>query len=258
MIVLSGRCLQLDCNAYNLRVIILKKLYFITIPVLICALILGSTVLKRHDITDVNAIALTDIPTIIVDAGHGGFDGGTTSADGIAEKNINLRISLYLAEYLNLFGYNTVLTRDKDISLENDGLVSIKEKKTSDIHNRMDLMNKTDNAIFVSVHQNHYSVEKYSGLQVFYSPNFSGQSSALAQSIQQFVAEQLQTDNQRQIKKCGTSVYLMYNAVKPAVLVECGFLSNRNEAQLLNTEEYQKKIAFCITVGIQNYINTEE
>ena len=239
--------------------VILKKLYLITIPVVICALILYSTcrfTSERSASAEINSAEM--LPTIIIDAGHGGFDGGTSSDDGIIEKDINLKISLYLCEYLNFFGFNTILTREKDESLESDGLSTIREKKSSDIHNRMDLMEKTDNALFVSIHQNHYSVEKYYGLQVFYSPNFSDESSQLAQSIQETVTELLQQDNERQIKKCGTSVYLMYNAVKPAVLVECGFLSNHNETQLLKTEEYQKKIAFCIALGIRDYVYEKE
>lgn len=239
--------------------VILKKLYLITIPVVICALILYSTcrsTSERIASAEINTAEM--LPTIIIDAGHGGFDGGTSSDDGIIEKDINLKISLYLCEYLNFFGFNTLLTRDKDESLESDGLSTIREKKSSDIHNRMDLMEKTDNALFVSIHQNHYSVEKYYGLQVFYSPNFSEESSQLAQSIQDTVTELLQQDNERQIKKCGTSVYLMYNAVKPAVLVECGFLSNHNESQLLKTEEYQKKLAFCVALGIRDYVYEKE
>lgn len=239
--------------------VILKKLYLITIPVIVCALVLYSTcrfTSEKSASADINTAKT--LPTIIIDAGHGGFDGGTSSADGIIEKDINLKISLYLCEYLNFFGFNTVLTREKDESLESDGLTTIREKKSSDIHNRMDLMEKTNNALFVSIHQNHYSVEKYCGLQVFYSPKFSEESSKLAQSIQDTVTEHLQPDNERQIKKCGTSVYLMYNAVKPAVLVECGFLSNQNESQLLKTEEYQKKIAFCVALGIRDYVYEKE
>lgn len=239
--------------------VILKKLYLITIPVVICALILYSTcrfTSERSASAEINSAEM--LPTIIIDAGHGGFDGGTSSDDGIIEKDINLKISLYLCEFLNFFGFNTILTRDKDESLESDGLSTIREKKHSDIHNRMTLMEKTDNALFISIHQNHYSVEKYHGLQVFYSPTFSDESSQLAQSIQETVTELLQQDNEREIKKCGTSVYLMYNAVKPAVLVECGFLSNHNESQLLETEEYQKKIAFCIALGIRDYVYEKE
>jgi N-acetylmuramoyl-L-alanine amidase len=90
-------------------------------------------------------------------------------------------------------------------------------------------------------------------MQVFYSGNFSDQSQLIAEAIQETTAELLQTDNVRQIKECGTSVYLIYNAVKPAVLVECGFLSNHREAELLKTDDYQKKISYCIYIGLLKY-----
>ncbi len=237
----------------------LKKIYILLIPVTICAIILQSSFIFRADKAASSASeASSPLPTIIIDAGHGGFDGGASSADGAVEKDINLKVSLYLCEFLESFGFNTVMTRDKDMSLESEGLDTIRQKKKSDIHNRMAIMEKTDNALFVSIHQNHYSVEKYSGMQVFYSPDYSDESSLLAQSIQETVIETLQPNNDRQIKKCGTSVYLIYNAVKPAVLVECGFLSNSNEAQLLQTDEYQKKIAFSVALGIQDYICDKE
>ena len=194
-------------------------------------------------------------PTIIIDAGHGGFDGGATTDDGYAEKHINLKIALYLRDLLVISGYNVVMTRTEDISLEDDGLSTIRERKRSDIYNRMEIMENTDNAIFVSIHQNHYSSEQYWGLQVFYSGNFSQYSQPMAEAIQETVAELLQPDNNRQIKECGTSVYLMYNAKKPAILVECGFLSNQREAELLKTEEYQRQISFCIYMGLLEYFS---
>ena len=196
-------------------------------------------------------------PRIIIDAGHGGFDGGATDENGTPEKDINLAISLYLRDYLEFFGFHTLMTRTEDKSLEDDGLTTVKSKKTSDIHNRLKLMNDTDNCIFVSVHQNHYTEEKYSGAQVFYSGCKSESSSLLAQSIQNSIVEKLQPDNTRQIKPCPTSVYLIYNATAPAVLVECGFLSNTKEAGLLNTAQYQKQMAFSIAVGISDYCAKE-
>ena len=190
--------------------------------------------------------------TVIVDAGHGGFDGGASTEDGVTEKGINLNIALYLKEYLNFFGFDVVMTRETDTSTESEGS-TIRSKKTSDLHNRMSLMGKTDNSIFVSIHQNHFSSPKYKGAQVFYSPEFSEQSSLLAENIQESIVYYLQKDNKRQIKPCGTSVYLIYKAVKPAVLVECGFLSNLEDAENLQNEIYQRKIAFCIAIGILNY-----
>ena len=192
-------------------------------------------------------------PKIIIDAGHGGFDGGATTKDGIVEKDINLNIALYLKDYLTFFGFDVLMTREIDESTEDEGLTSIRSKKTSDLHNRMNIMSETDNAIFVSIHQNSYPVSKYSGAQVFYSKNFSSESSDLAQKIQENIVYYLQPENTRQIKPCGTSVYLIYNAVKPAVLVECGFLSNYEEAELLNSGDYQKKMANSIAIGILEF-----
>ena len=237
----------------------LKKIFLIIIPLLSCSIILSSSIVyKKQKTVRVDNINTAKPPIVIVDAGHGGFDGGATAKDGTIEKDINLKIARYVSEYLNLLGFDTILTRDKDISLEDESELSIKSRKTSDIHNRMKIMEQTENALFVSIHQNHYSVEKYSGLQVFYSPNFSEESSALAQSIQETIIKTLQPDNKRQNKKCGNSVYLIFNAVKPAVLVECGFLSNVEETNLLKTDDYQMKIAYCISLGIYNYVNLKD
>ncbi len=237
----------------------LKKIFLIIIPLLVCSIVLSSSIVyKKQKTVRVDNINTAKPPIIIVDAGHGGFDGGATAKDGTIEKDINLKIARYVSEYLNLLGFDTILTRDKDISLEDESELSIKSRKTSDIHNRMKIMEQTENALFVSIHQNHYSVEKYSGLQVFYSPNFSEESSALAQSIQETIIKTLQPDNKRQNKKCGNSVYLIFNAVKPAVLVECGFLSNVEETNLLKTDDYQRKIAYCISLGIYNYVNLKD
>lgn len=233
----------------------MRKLYVPLISVIICALIFNATsYIYSSDKVSAGQNKPKSLPVIIIDAGHGGFDGGAVAHDGTAEKDINLKISFYLQEYLELSGFKTVMTRCEDTSLEDEGLNTIRSKKTSDIHNRLKLMRETDNAVFISIHQNKYSVEKYSGLQVFYSPDFSEESSLLAQSIQESVTEILQPDNEREIKKCGTSVYLIYNAVKPAVLVECGFLSNYEETELLKSDSYQKKLAFSVASGVQDYL----
>lgn len=238
---------------------ILKKMIILAVCVVICfSLLVASCVYSVSlPISTNDAVMQKSIPIIIIDAGHGGFDGGASTNDGTPEKDINLNISLYLNEFLSSFGYKTILTRSVDESLESDGLTTIKSKKTSDIHNRMKIMEDTENSLFISIHQNHYSVEKYNGTQVFYSPNFSEESSLLAQNIQDTVVSQLQPNNERKIKECGSSVYLMFNAVKPAVLVECGFLSNNEEAEMLKTTQYQKKMAFCIAIGIQNYVTVK-
>ena len=235
--------------------IILKKLIILCLLVLVCFIFSIGFInfnSRFNDISSENKLNAKN-PTIIIDAGHGGFDGGASTDDGISEKGINLNISLYLKEYLNFFGFNVVMTRETDTSTESEGLTTIRSRKSSDLHNRMSLMEKTDNSIFVSIHQNHFSASKYKGAQVFYSPELSEQSSLLAENIQESIIYYLQKDNTRQIKPCGTSVYLIYNAVKPAVLVECGFLSNPEDAENLQDEIYQRKMALCIALGILNY-----
>lgn len=193
-------------------------------------------------------------PTFIIDAGHGGIDGGALGVDGTYEKDINLEISLKLNELLKSYGFNTVMIRDSDCSVHSNHAKTVREIKVSDIHNRMSVMENTDNCIFISIHQNSYNSSKYWGTQVFYSPN-TPESKDLAGEIQQSVVSLLQKDNTRQIKECGKSVYLLYYAKKPAVLVECGFITNYNDLELLKSEEYQRKMAFCIADGILNYVN---
>ncbi len=234
----------------------MKKLVYVILPLIISILIFIYTLTLHNPISAVKPTEQNgNQPIVIIDAGHGGFDGGAVSNDGTVEKDINLAISLYLQEYLAVFNIETVMIRESDSSVEDEGLTTIRQKKSSDLHNRMKVMEETDNAIYVSIHQNKYPDGKYSGTQVFYSPKTRDESQILAQSIQDCIVNTLQKDNKRQIKECGTSVFLMYNAVKPAVLVECGFLSNYEETTKLKTPEYQKKIAFCIAMGIQNYLS---
>lgn len=236
---------------------VLKKLIYIVLPLIISFMIFISTLSFRNPVNTVKQTEQNvNLPIVIIDAGHGGFDGGAVADDGTIEKDINLSIAKYLQEYLSFFSIETIMIREIDCSVEDDGLTTIRQKKSSDLHNRMKVMEETENAIFVSIHQNKYPDGKYSGTQVFYSPKTKDESQLLAQTIQDCIVNTLQKENTRQIKECGTSVFLMYNAVKPAVLVECGFLSNYQETMLLKSSEYQKKIAFCIAMGIQNYISS--
>lgn len=192
--------------------------------------------------------------TVIVDAGHGGIDGGAVAEDGTAEKDINLPVALYLEAYLSAFGVKTKLTRNEDISIHSPHAKTVREIKVSDIHNRMKIIEDTDNCIFVSIHQNSYSNPKYSGAQVFYSPNTTA-SAEIADCIQASVVSTLQKDNGRLIKKSSKDIFLLYYSKKPAVLVECGFITNKKELELLKNDEYQRKMAFSIALGIVNYIN---
>lgn len=195
--------------------------------------------------------------TVVIDAGHGGIDGGTQAKDGTLEKDINLNIALKLKDILESFGVKTVMTRETDVSIHNSGVTGIRNQKISDINNRLNIIETTENALFVSIHQNYFSQSKYSGAQVFYSKN-NPESQSLALSIRNSLIENLQKDNTREIKQSGKEIYLLNNTTVPAVMVECGFLSNEAEADLLKTEEYQNQVAFFTAYGILNHLNSAE
>lgn len=197
------------------------------------------------------------LPVIVIDAGHGGEDGGAVAFDGTNEKDINLRIARYLNSFFISGGFKTVMTRNDDVAIYDDGCTTIKSKKVSDMHNRLDIFNSNKNSIVISIHQNKFEQEKYSGTQVFYSPN-TDQSEKLAENIRMSVVNMLQPENTRENKKATKDIYLLYNATQPSVIVECGFLSNKAELEKLKTEEYKKQMAFAIYCGALEYIATKE
>ncbi|MBR4051373.1 MAG: N-acetylmuramoyl-L-alanine amidase [Clostridia bacterium] len=190
---------------------------------------------------------------IILDAGHGGMDGGTSAADGTKEKDINLSIAKKLNSLLVASGYKTVMLRNDDALIGDNSLSTIRARKVSDIRKRLEIAESYPDSMLISIHQNYYSVPKYSGTQVFYSTN-SPESKILAQSVQQTVVKMLQPNNSRKIKPVGSNIYLLYNCTIPAIMVECGFLSNVNEAQKLKTDSYQTQIALSIMQGITDYL----
>ncbi len=191
---------------------------------------------------------------VVIDAGHGGEDGGAIASDGTAEQIINLEIAKLLEQQLGALGIQTAMTRVTEDSIHDADAVTTRERKVSDIHNRMAMMEDTENCIFVSIHQNKYANSSQWGTQVFYSPNTTS-SAALADCIQNSVISMLQPTNKRVIKKSDSSIYLLYYAKKTAVLVECGFISNPSETQKLKDPQYQKQMAFAISMGILNYMN---
>ncbi|MCM1528597.1 MAG: N-acetylmuramoyl-L-alanine amidase [Alistipes sp.] len=195
-----------------------------------------------------------DLPIIVLDAGHGGIDGGCTSAEGVPEKGINLSILQRLRDMLVISGFQVEVTRDSDISIHDKGVEGIAAQKSSDMDNRLELFNKYDNAVCLSIHQNQFTDSRYSGGQMFYSGT-NADSETLARCLQKNFGEILQPDNDREIKLCGKELFLCYYSNNPTVMVECGFLSNPEEAALLNTEEYQQKVALTIYSGLLNYLD---
>ncbi len=190
---------------------------------------------------------------IIVDAGHGGFDGGAVASDGTNEKDINLSIALSLGEMLYSCGYDVIYTRTVDTGTEDNSNETISKRKVSDLNNRLAVMNENSDAIFVSIHLNKFTATSVNGAQVFYSPNHK-KSYDLGESIQSNIVSLLQNSNKRVVKKSDSSTFLLKKAPIPAVIVECGFISNPNELDLLKKEEYQKKMAFAVFCGIEDYI----
>lgn len=191
--------------------------------------------------------------TVIIDAGHGGDDGGAIGIDGTVEKDINLDIALKLEKLLKFYGFDVIMTRTEDIMTCDDGLDSLRKRKVSDIHNRFDILEKNPDAVFISVHQNKFEDNSQHGTQVFYSGN-NDESKLLAESIQNSIVSVLQPDNSRVVKKSGSGIYLLYHAKLPAVLVECGFISNPAEVKKLNDENYRMKIAILIADGLIKYL----
>lgn len=196
----------------------------------------------------------SDEPVIVIDAGHGGVDGGAVASDGTNEKDINLDIALKLNELMKLNGFSTVMTRTEDISIHDDDATTIRQKKVSDLKKRLSILDDGDALCMISIHQNIYSSSKYSGTQVFYGKN-NTLSETLADSIQNQVVTLMQPDNKRAIKQTTKDIYLLYNAQKPCVMVECGFISNQEELSNLKDDEYQTKMAFAVFVGFLEYYN---
>lgn len=192
--------------------------------------------------------------TLIIDAGHGGEDGGAVSLSGAVESGINLAIARRLELIAALYGVPTVMLRSEDISLHDSTAETLREKKNSDLHNRVDAVNGVENGVLISIHQNTYQNPKYSGAQVFYAPTEG--SRAFAEFTQEILRLTLNVSNQRQATQIPDTVYLMNHVSKPAILVECGFLSNAMEDQLLQTPEYQLLVAAALAGAYLQYQDT--
>lgn len=196
-----------------------------------------------------NSYSSISIKRILIDPGHGGEDGGATSRDGILEKDLNLRLALFLKEYLKEENYDIVMTRETDISIHDETSKTISAKKNSDLRNRRKMINSSGADLFISIHMNSFPESKYKGAQVFYAAN-SEKSKEFALVLQQELRTQLSPENSREAKKADNNIYILMGASTPSVLVECGFLSNAEEAALLNTDEYLQKIACIIKDSI--------
>lgn len=191
--------------------------------------------------------------TIILDAGHGGKDGGASSASGIVEKDIVLAVTKKVEDYLKLQGFNVVLTRDGDYDL---AATDAKKRKQQDLNKRVQIMNENSNAIAISIHANAIANSKWTGAQTFYDPK-KVENKKLATAIMTSMKSNLEGTTTREPKSI-SSLFILKNSNVPSTLVEIGFLSNPSEAELLNTESYQDQVAYSIYEGILYYIDNPD
>lgn len=189
---------------------------------------------------------------IIIDAGHGGVDGGTTSCTGVTESNLNLETAIRLNDFLHLIGIDTKMIRTTDCSVYTTG-ETIAAKKVSDLKERVRIVETTTNGILVSIHQNFFAQSIYSGAQVFYGSNKD--SLSLAKTLQTNLISTVNPGSKRSAKKA-SGIYLMEHVSCPAILIECGFLSNPQEEALLRSSDYQKKLCCVIGNTLSEFINS--
>lgn len=228
------------------RYLSLFPIYILIITCLFVVTIGGSKAISAFS----ESIIIKHRNTVVIDAGHGGVDGGATSCTGVLESKFNLEIAQKLNDLLNLLGTNTIMIRNTDCSVYTEG-ETIAQKKVSDLKERVRIVNSTKNCLLVSIHQNLFSDGKYSGAQVFYAPTDGSQD--LAKSMQKAFINSLNPGSRRQEKKAN-SIYLMQHIRCTGILVECGFLSNPQEEYLLRTKEYQLKICCVIACAVNNYL----
>jgi N-acetylmuramoyl-L-alanine amidase len=189
--------------------------------------------------------------TLVIDPGHGGEDGGAVSVAGQAESAVNLAIGLRLDALFHFCGVRTEMTRRTDVSLHDGDCTTLRAKKVSDLHKRAAFVNGIPDATLISLHQNSFPQQKYHGTQVFFGK--AEPSRQMAENIQSRARQILDPGNTRAALPVAGSVYLMKQVTCPAILIECGFLSNPGEANLLKNEHYQTKVAYTIAAACLQY-----
>ncbi len=187
----------------------------------------------------------------VIDPGHGGADSGA-SCDDVIEKELNLKIALYLKAFIEENGGTVIMTRETDKNTADPNRPATLSQKKSDLMERKTLPQKVDADIFISIHMNKFPESQYKGAQVFCAPK-SEESQKLGEIVQASLIKNADPGNTRQLKT-GNSIFILKDAVIPSILVECGFISNPDEAKLLQSESYQQKIAWSIFMGLTEYL----
>ncbi len=231
-----------------------SKVIFITLVISVVTAAFGFVQFYIDKNLETDSVsATTEFPiTVVIDPGHGGEDGGAVGVGGSLEKDINLDVSKYLRDFFSSVDISVIMTREADVMLYKDGQHN--RKKFYDLYNRVEMCRDVQNGLVISIHQNKFPIAKYSGLQVYYSKNHNG-SKIFADIVQNNTRKYLQHENDRKTKEAGRNIFLLEKLECPAVIVECGFLSNSDEEKLLCQSDYQRKLAFVIFSSVMDYIN---
>lgn len=235
----------------------MKRKFLFSLLFFLSLALFATQTLQAFGIVSFHADFFEKKGTIVVDAGHGGEDGGTIGVGGVLEKDINLAIALELEKLLLQNNFQVIMIRESDTSVGDQNLGTISERKRSDTKSRLRMVEEAGDCILISIHQNHFTQSKYSGAQVFYSPNCP-ESAELAEAIRQNIVSSLQPENKRENKPADNNIYLLHKSYVPSVLVECGFLSNPGETERLCNENYQKEISIAIYNGLIDYLESIE
>ena len=223
--------------------------------ILLAGALIGTVILLALALSRLNSAmepAMNHVVTqrtgpLVLDAGHGGEDGGAVSITGVPESRINLSIVLSLRDVLGLYGVDPILLREEDISLHTGDANTLREKKRSDLKNRTAAIEAVEGGTLISIHQNTYPGSRYHGTHVFYAPTDGSQ--ALADHVQNSIKTALQPDNERAVKQIPDTVYIMNHITCPGILIECGFLTNPAEEAMLRNPDYQRKLSAVIAAA---------
>ena len=218
------------------------------------SLLLSSFRFITQDHTSDNASSELSGFTVVIDAGHGGEDGGASTYGGMHEKELNLLISSELYTLLSFAGINTVMTRREDVLLYDKNSDYKGHKKSMDLAARLKMARESEGGILISIHMNAFPETQYHGMQVYYSKNAES-SLSLARTVQSKNQELLDPTNSRKIKESGKNIYLLDRFEGTGILIECGFLSNPTDRANLNSADYRKSLATVIFFAVIEYLS---
>ena len=240
-------------------ILLIRKRTALSIWLLLCTGCLTAVYIAgvhRVSVPALETVSANAARTVVIDPGHGGQDGGAAAADGTAESTINLAVSLRLEQLLRFAGIPTEMTRRADVMVCDPGLRTMRQQKVSDIHNRTELVNGIPGAVLLSIHQNSLPSSTVThGAQTFW--NAPEEAKALAQTLQAGLNNVVNTHRVKEAKRISDDIYLMNHVTAPAVLVECGFLSNAEEASRLQQADYQMTLAVTIAAGYLQWLAGE-